>query len=330
MSNNLATTAPKHSLILNTEDWLNLKFLPEESEPIIGTAENPIIRPRTKNLIQAQEKAFKTTFLMRLLLGLSSGETVFPALPVVCPHRVTYLHGELAAAELKDRLESAASGLKGPLGKFFQGRSLAANLVTSEGQKAIEQLVEQYQPEILALDPWQSFIAGSDENSFKDVSEAAKFMDRLIAEYGLSIFLVIHVGKNPKRGARGHSFLSGWRDTKIDLKRDGNKVTVKVEPRWAKPPEQLTLMFGGGTLLELGPAVWTDQAKAIRSCVRSNGGTISRQELADQMFLFASSLRMALKRAQDSGAIVIDGDTVMLPSPVSVTLPPSLERVVDL
>ena len=48
-----------------------------------------------------------------------------------------YLHGELAAAELKDRLESAANGLKGPLDKFFQGRSLAANLVTSERQRAM-------------------------------------------------------------------------------------------------------------------------------------------------------------------------------------------------
>ncbi len=313
MSNTLPITAPKHSLILNTEDWFNLKFAREESEPIIGTSENPLIRPLTKNLIQAPEKAFKTTFLMRLSLGMASGETIFPALPVLRPHRVMYLHGELATAELKDRLESAAKGLKGPLDKFFQGRSLAANLITSEGQRAIEQLVEQYRPEILVLDAWQSFIAGSDENSFKDVSVATTFMDRLIAEYSLTIFLVIHVGKNPKRGARGHSLLSGWRDTRIDLKRDGNKVTVKVEPRWAKPPDQLTLMFCGGTLLELGPSVWTDQAKDIRGCVRSKGGKISRQELGEMMFLHDSSLRMALKRAQATGAIVVGEDYITLP-----------------
>jgi len=314
MSNTVVTNTPKHSLILNTEDWLNLKLSSEESEPIIGTAENPIIRPLTKNLIQAPEKAFKTTFLMRLCLGISSGETIYPAFPVVRPRPVLYLHGELAAAELKERLQSAATGLKSSLDGFFQGRSLRANLVTSDGQKAIEELVEQYKPEVLVFDAWQSFIAGSDENSFKDVSVAATFMDRLIAEYGLTIFLVIHLGKNPQRGARGHSLLSGWRDTKIDLKRDGNKVTVKVEPRWAKPPEQLTLMFSGGTLLELGPAVWTDQAKDIRNCVRCKGGKISRQELGEMMFLRDSTLRMALKRAQDCGAIVIGEDeTITLP-----------------
>ena len=88
---------------------------------------------------------------------------------------------------------------------------------------------------------------------------------------------------------------------------------MKVEPRWAKPPDQLTLMFSGGTLLELGPSVWSDQAKDIRSCVRSKDGKISRKELSEMMFLSDSSFRMALKRAQASGAIVVGEDYITLP-----------------
>jgi hypothetical protein len=314
---------PSNSFILNADDWANIDPS-SEGDPIIGPSENPVVRSLTKNLIQAPEKAFKTTFLMRFLLGLSSGETVFLPLPVLRRRRVLYLHGELAVSELRERLQAAANGLKGPLDAFFQGRSLTANLVSAEGQKAVEELVLEYRPEILVFDPWQSFIAGADENSFKDVSSATRFLDKLIAEHGLTIFIVVHVGKNPKRGARGHSLLSGWRDTKIDLKRDGNKVTVNVEPRWAKPPDRMTLMFNEGTLVELGPAVWSEQAKDIRCFVLSSGGKISREELGLRMNLYDSALRMALKRAQDCGAIVLDSDSVTLPKSSSVTPPHSL------
>src|ERR1700730_12723772 len=101
--NTLVTVNPPSSgnLILSAEDWLNADFRVEDSEVVVGAPENPLVRPLTKNLIQAPEKAFKTTFLMRLALGISTGETVFSSLPVRRALRVMYLHGELAPAELK-------------------------------------------------------------------------------------------------------------------------------------------------------------------------------------------------------------------------------------
>lgn len=304
---------PKDRLIMTAEEWLTYDFRVEESQILIGTPENSIIRPRTKNIIQASEKTFKTTLLLRLSLGLSTGQTLFRSLPVTRSVKVLYLHGELAVAELKERLQAATLGLKRPLDQFHQGQSLSASLVTDQGRAAIKQLVQEYAPEVLVLDPWQSFIAGADENSFKDVSVAMNFLDRLIAEYGLTVFIAVHEGKNTRKGARGHSSFGGWRDTKFTLSRDGKGkgkgLTVKVEPRWGKPVN-LDLTFQGGTLWEGNPPGWTGQAEQIRKLVESNGGTLTRQQLALGLEIKPESVRMALSRAEEKGAITVDGDVI--------------------
>jgi len=199
------------------------------------------------------------------------------------------------------------------LDNFFQGKSLNANLLTSKGQDAILELVQQYKAQILAIDPWQSFIPGADENVFKDVSIATACMDRLIAECRVTIFLAIHEGKDSSRGARGHSSLAGWRDTLFALKRKGTTLKVGVEPRWASPPEDLKLTFKDGTLWEGDGPGWTKQAEAIRNLLIANGGKLSRDQIAFGLGLDRDSVRMPLKRAQDRGAIRVDGDVVTLP-----------------
>jgi hypothetical protein len=303
---------------------ISTEFRLDESEVLIGTPENALVRPLTKNLIQAPEKAFKTTFLLRQTLGLSTGETVFPSLAVNGCHRVLYLHGELAPAELKERLQEASRELRRPLDQFFQGRSLTASLVTDEGRGVIKDLVEEFRPKVLVLDPWQSFIAGSDENSFKEMSGATKFLDNLISDHELAVFLAVHQGKDPLRGARGHSILAGWRDSKFTLKRNGSGLTVEVDPRWAEPPTPLTLTFHGGTLWEGDRPKWTKQAETIRELLIANGGEVTRKDLKFGLGLDDSSFRMALKRAHDGGALDLDGETVRLPassSPPASPLP---------
>lgn len=181
-------------LIMSAEEWLRTDPTLSNASPIIGEPENPLVRPMTKNLIEAGEKEFKSTFAMRICLGLSVGKAVFPSLPIGEPRRVLYLHGELSPSELKERVCAAAKELARPLDNFFQGQALSASLVTWDGQEVISELVKQYKPELLVLDPWQSFIAGVDENSFKDISAATRFLDGLIAEFKLAVLLPIHLG----------------------------------------------------------------------------------------------------------------------------------------
>jgi len=298
---------------MNGEDWLNKNFDADDSEALIGTAQNAIVRPHTKNLVEAPEKAFKTTFLLRLSLGLSTGKTVFPSLPVTRAKRVLYLHGELALPEIQDRLRGAAQELPRPLETFLQGRSLDASLVTEEGRETVRNLTEQFSPEVLVIDPWQSFIAGIDENNFKEVSGATAFLDKLIGDLDLTLFLVAHQGKDRSKGARGHSSLAGWRDTRFSIKKNTKGLFVNVEPRWAHPLEDLKFTFRNGTVWEGEGPCFTDQQLQMRELLKSRGGTMSRAELGEAMHLDGSALRTALKRATDNGAVAPSREQVFLP-----------------
>ena len=59
------------------------------------------------------------------------------------------------------------------------------------------------------IDPWKSFIAGADENNFKEISGATKFLDQLIADRGLTLFMAVHEGKNPNEVQGGIPCLQG-------------------------------------------------------------------------------------------------------------------------
>jgi hypothetical protein len=296
------------------QEWINLELNADEKDAVLGTSENAIVRPKTKNLIEASEKSFKTTFLLRLLGGLSCGETVYPELPVERSRRVLYLHGELSDAEIRERTTSAAQSLVAQeSANFWQGRALEAHLIEDSGRKKLRELVRTYKPDDLALDPWQAFIIGYEENSYKDMSEATKFCSELIEDYGVTLWIPIHLGKNRSRGARGHSIIAGWRDTRIQLTREDSTLTVGVDPRWGTPPKPFKLRFRDGTLW---PEVdgFSGRAAQIRQFVKDCGGSAPVSAVSDHLKLpSADAFRKALTRAQLCGAIVKAGDQVILP-----------------
>jgi hypothetical protein len=316
-------TPLRSSGIYNMNEWLNLELSMDEKEMIIGTPENAIIRPKTKNLIEAPEKSFKTSFLLRLLAGLSCGETVFPELHVVRPRKVLYLHGELSDAEIKERTVSVARSLEAvEVTNFWQGRVGSVHLIEGAGQNALKRLLDTYEPDDVALDPWQCFITGHEENSYKEVSFATSFCSDLIEEYGVTLWIPIHQGKNPDRGARGHSIIAGWRDTRIELKRNGARLSVTVEPRWGTPLKPFALRLTEGTLWSDDAMEFRGQTASIRDFVTRNNGKVSREALRGHLQLEREPFRKALERAEKQGAIVKGIDFVSLPlDPSASNLP---------
>jgi len=92
--------------ILTLDEWSRVEF-DSDGEPILGTPKNAIVRPGTKNIVEAAEKSFKTSVLYPLALGLACGQTVYPELPVSRAYKVLYLHGELSKREIAERQEAA-------------------------------------------------------------------------------------------------------------------------------------------------------------------------------------------------------------------------------
>ena len=66
MAETNAKKSQQRIFILSAEEWLNLKT--EEAVVVFGSPDDPLVRPGTKNLIEAPEKCFKTTFTERLML----------------------------------------------------------------------------------------------------------------------------------------------------------------------------------------------------------------------------------------------------------------------
>lgn len=83
------------------EEWEQIDLNTPDNLVLIGTPANSIIRPGTKNIIEAPEKTFKTTTLLRLTIGVACGHTVFESLPVARPVRVLYIHGEMTPRNLR-------------------------------------------------------------------------------------------------------------------------------------------------------------------------------------------------------------------------------------
>jgi hypothetical protein len=306
--------------ILTMQEWLDLELSEKEGEVEIGTSTTPIVRPKTKNLIEAPEKSFKTTVLLRLLAGLSCGKTVYPDMPVVRPRKVLYLHGELSDAEIKDRTIGASAELPGPNSNFLQGRVREAHLIDPMGQKLLDEIVKEYGPEDLVLDPWQSSIEGFDENSFKDMSKATGFCNKLIEEHGVTLWIPIHLGKVHKKGARGHSTVQGWRDTRIRLIRDEDCVEVTVEPRFAPPLKPFGLKFRDGTMwMNDRFSAFGGLSAKIRAFVEGKGGSVHRKELAEYLGSSPDAVRKAIRRAAEDAAIVIEGEYLHLAKEVPIT-----------
>ena len=300
------------STILTAEEWLERELTADESEIIIGSPSQPIIRPRTKNIILASEKAFKTTTVLRLTLGMSCGRTVIPQLPVIRPRRVLYIHGELSPPEIRERTQAAAQGLPRPLDNFYQGRDLDIHLGKEDGQKALKRLLETYRPEDLVLDPLQAFITGFDENEFQSMSLVTHFIDKMIDEFKATVYIVAHTGKDRSKGTRGHSSIAGWRDTEIVLERRERKdlVTLKVDPRWAAPLEPFDLKFEGGTVWPTVEHVLASQAEEILQFVLSQGGSTTKKAVAEHFKLKHDAARKAIQRAMKAGVIEVDKNNV--------------------
>lgn len=122
---------------------------------------------------------------------------------------------------------------------------------------------------LVILDTMARAMAGGDENSGMDMTEAVKSIDAIRAATGAHVSVVHHCGKDEARGARGHSSLRAAVDTEIEVSRpDGETIsTVRVT-------KQRDLPMGDAMPFSLvSVTLGTDRrGKPVTSCVVRHEG----------------------------------------------------------
>ena len=89
----------------------------------------------------------------------------------------------------------------------------------------LEKMAErELKPSLVFIDTLATCFEGGDENDGVDMGLLLKGCRRLMAETGATVVLIHHQGKNPKRGARGHTSLFAATDIVFQVKKDGKVV----------------------------------------------------------------------------------------------------------
>ncbi|MFA5677387.1 MAG: AAA family ATPase [Pseudomonas sp.] len=147
---------------------------------------------------------------------------------------------------------SKQNGIR-PARLYVSNKSL--DLFHPDGARRLEDVIERVAnetgetPQLIVIDTLARNFSG-DENSAGDISKFINHLDEIRFRWGASVLIVHHSGKNPGRGSRGSTALTGAVDAEYEFTRDRDAairvtnlkmkeadkpivaVRVVVEPRW--------------------------------------------------------------------------------------------------
>jgi hypothetical protein len=190
-------------------------------------------------LFAGEPRTFKTWAALQLLLAIAAGEPFMGTEPARSG-RVLYVAEEGSRAKIAERLGRLAASLRPPTGSVRIMHRLGTTLAAGEGWDRVRATVAAERPVLIVLDTLAALMVG-DENSVRDMHDALRHIQALIAEYAVTVVLLHHVNKNgdgrPGKRLRGSSALWGavdciWtftRDTANGLPQ--NAGTILVEPK---------------------------------------------------------------------------------------------------
>lgn len=146
---------------------------------------------------------------------------------------------------------------------------------------------------LIVFDTLARVLAGGDENSGQDMGALLANVGKIQRETGAAVLLVHHLGKDDKRGARGHSSLLGAVDTAMEIKdgvltvtkqRDGERgarygfrihpVEIGTDADGQPVTSCVVLPDGGAAAEEFAPLTGgaTDALEVLEDLVDSAGG----------------------------------------------------------
>ena len=186
--------------------------------------------------ITAQYKSEKSLLAQDLAMRIADGDDWLGFKTI--SGNVLYVNLEISEEKFQERTQDFYNALKyegGKLSKFMTVTILDRNLALDLGVVSLQEILDEckatkYKVDVLFLDPRARLITGS-ENEEVIIKRFCDNVDTLLANTpGLSVVIVTHMGKDPTKGAIGHSRFSGWLDTEIRIvKNTGQKFNKQLE-----------------------------------------------------------------------------------------------------
>ncbi len=163
----------------------------------------PFIQEKGIAMISAGTGIGKTYFALTIALAISQGKS-FLKFKAEKPHKVLYIDGEMAAEEMQQRIKTLSVGLgidpntNNNLSIWtsdLQPDNIMPNLSKEDGQKQIEDYLQNNETNLLIIDNLSVLCNGIREN---DAESWARFQDWLLVlrRQGYSVLEIQHNGKN--------------------------------------------------------------------------------------------------------------------------------------
>ncbi len=179
-------------------------------------------------MIFGQEGSWKSMLALQLAMCLTSGESWLGF--EVPPGGVStmYIQTEVTQVELQKRLAKMWSGWYGQQKKPYLIRSEGYLKLDEAAQMAsVDRNLEQYQPQVLIIDPLFQMMSGSmvDELQVRQLLDALTLIGH---KRNVAVILITHRRKRGLLGASGEdmygsTWFRAWPDTMIRIERKGGE-----------------------------------------------------------------------------------------------------------
>jgi len=267
----------------NFENFMKAS-IPEDEKLI-----DPIVFKGGLTEIGGVKGSHKSFFLNLLSLHYASGLSPFFKFNIEKPGKILLIQQEVSLGFNQKRLQKMAmSGIFFTEGRFFPITTTASRLklLADEDLDQIKKWLDQYQPDVLGLDPLASFHVG-EENMSRDMSKIVNVLSELKATYNMAVIFTHHFSSKINFGHpnapteaggwfRGHTTLTDAADVLICLHRlPGQRENpnlpktyedynlVQIELRNGKWPERFAIEFDEETFLLTTSDIWQEIGKKI-------------------------------------------------------------------
>jgi len=152
-------------------------------------------------------------------------------------------------------------------------RDVPSLMQPSQTVELCKRITEEGGADLVVIDTLSQVMSGGDENS-SDMTVVVKHCDAIHRATGATVVLVHHSGKDPSKGARGHSSLKGAVDAEFEVLKAGSERSICATKVKDGPSD---VAFGFTlTVVELGK---DEDGDPITSCVctHNDAGKVAKR-----------------------------------------------------